>query len=77
MEQTGAGTGPQSTLMHFLWEFQAFAWQRAHTEGGITRVAFNPSRSAGFTRQLFRRVKLGAMGLVPPAALLATSSLKL
>lgn len=40
--------------------------QWAHPEGGISRVACNPSHSgkrpAGFTRQIFRRVKLGAIG---------------
>lgn len=45
--------------------FSGLLGRGAHTEGGITRVVCNPSHSlkkpSGFSRQLFHRVKLGAI----------------
>lgn len=75
MEQTGAGTRPQGSLVLLLWEFQACL-----AEGHSLRVG-----SAGWHLTLptpgsdqvaLQGWNLVPLGLVPPAVLLTPSSLK-
>lgn len=65
MEQTSWNKTPRQ-LDAFPLGVPDLPGRGVHPEGGISRVACNPSHSgkrpAGFTRQLFCRVKLGAIG---------------
>lgn len=52
-----------------------FLGRGAHSEGGITRVVCNPSHSgmkpSGFVRQLYCKVKLGALETGPACSCVA------
>lgn len=81
MEKTGAGTRPQATWCTCYGSCRGLLGRGAHPEGGITRVACNPSHSwkrpAGLTKAaLVQGETQCPQDWCPLAVLLAASSLK-